>query len=34
MARTYRGAAALLLLDAGNLTIHPRCVRLKDAFGR
>ena len=22
-----------LLLDAGNLTIHPRCVRLKEAFG-
>ena len=21
-----------LLLDTGNLTIHPRCVRLKDAF--
>ena len=21
-----------LLLDAGNLTIHPRCVRLKEAF--
>jgi len=21
-----------LLLDAGNLTIHPRCARLKDAF--
>jgi hypothetical protein len=22
-----------LLLDTGNLTIHPRCVRLKEAFG-
>jgi hypothetical protein len=22
-----------LLLDAGCLTIHPRCVRLKEAFG-
>ena len=22
-----------LLLDAGNLTIHPRCMRLKEAFG-
>jgi hypothetical protein len=22
-----------LLLDSGNLTIHPRCVRLKEAFG-
>ena len=22
-----------LLLDTGNLTIHPRCVKLKDAFG-
>ena len=22
-----------VLLDAGNLTIHPRCVRLKEAFG-
>jgi hypothetical protein len=21
-----------LLLDAGNLTIHPRCTRLKEAF--